>query len=465
VHASATPAPWTFTPGEALERWPAERPLAALVSGSSHERWGRVSVLAEPAEIHAIPWPGHGPADAARAFAELEATLRRHAWFEVKDAPEASAPSEAPRATAATLAAEGLWIVALAYEWGALAEPTAMPGHRPPPDGWPLAVLAWCPAPLVHDHAERRWHAHPAARALGAALAAGPSDAPRTAAPGAAVADLEADRPRAEFERAVARAVEWIHAGDMYQANIAQRFSARWSGSPRAVARAAFHAGAPRYGAYLETPTHALASMSPELFLRVAADGGAVTRPIKGTRAAHEAPEALLASAKDAAELHMIVDLMRNDLGRLARVGSVRVVEARGVEAHATVLHAVAEVAATLRPGTALPEILRAMWPPGSVTGAPKVRALQAIDALEPVARGPYCGGIGAVSRRMLALNVGIRTICMHRAAPGAAHGTLRYSAGCGIVADSVPAREYEESLHKTAVMVRVAHALRPREP
>lgn len=501
VAPNASPATWTLTPGQMFERWPVERPLAALLTGTPHERWGRLSILAEPAEVHTIPWCGHAPEDAARAFAELEATLRRHAWFEVRDEVDAQcgagagapdngdvrAGDEAQADAPETLASEGLWMLALAYEWGALVEPTAMPRHRPPPDGWPLAVLAWCPAPLVYAHRDRRWHAQPAALALGRALAeqravvavdaihgarGGPlpgargapvSGADKTPASGAGavISGLEGDHPRGDFERAVATAVELIHAGDMYQANIAQRFSARWTGTPRAVASAAFRAGAPRYGAYLETGTHALASMSPELFLHATASGAAITRPIKGTRAAHEPPEALMASAKDAAELHMIVDLMRNDLGRLARAGSVRVADARRVEPHATVLHAVADVTATLRPGTALPDVLRAMWPPGSVTGAPKVRALQAIDALEPVARGPYCGGIGALSRSMLALNVGIRTICMHRDAPGAAGGTLRYSAGCGIVAESVPAKEYEESLHKTAVMVHVAHALR----
>jgi para-aminobenzoate synthetase/4-amino-4-deoxychorismate lyase len=257
----------------------------------------------------------------------------------------------------------------------------------------------------------------------------------------------------------VAEAVSLVHAGDVFQANIAQRFSARWQGARRAIMRAALGAARPRYGAWIESPGHALASMSPELFLEVdRRSGRAVTRPVKGTRPAHESPAALAASEKDAAELHMIVDLMRNDLGRVAAPGSVRVDVARAIESHETVLHGVAEVSATLRPGTGPVELLRASFPPGSVTGAPKVRAMQVIDALEPCPRGPYCGAVGLLSPDRIALNVAIRTIALSGASPGG--GTLRYSAGCGIVADSVPRAEYEESLHKSAVLLRTAHAL-----
>jgi anthranilate/para-aminobenzoate synthase component I len=136
----------------------------------------------------------------------------------------------------------------------------------------------------------------------------------------------------------------------------------------------------------------------------------------------------------------------------------VRVDVARAIESHETVLHGVAEVSATLRPGTGPVELLRASFPPGSVTGAPKVRAMQVIDALEPCPRGPYCGAVGLLSPDRIALNVAIRTITLSGASPGG--GTLRYSAGCGIVADSVPRAEYEESLHKSAVLLRTAHAL-----
>jgi anthranilate/para-aminobenzoate synthase component I len=257
----------------------------------------------------------------------------------------------------------------------------------------------------------------------------------------------------------VSETVELIRAGDIFQANVAQRFSARWSGSPRAVLRAALRAARPRYGAYLEAGPHALVGMSPELFVDVDRRAGTATsRPIKGTRAFHEDPAELLSSAKDAAELHMIVDLMRNDLGRVAAPAGVEVRVPREVESHETVHHCVAEVAARLRPGTRPIDVLRAAFPPGSVTGAPKVRAMQVIDALEPSPRGAYCGAVGVISPGRMELNVAIRTISLARGAGG--EGTLRYSAGCGIVADSDPRQEYEESLHKSAVLLRTVHAL-----
>ena len=190
------------------------------------------------------------------------------------------------------------------------------------------------------------------------------------------------------------------------------------------------------------------------------AAGTATSRPIKGTRAFHEDPAELLASAKDAAELHMIVDLVRNDLGRVARPGGVEVRVPREVESHETVHHCVSEVHAVLRPGTRPADLLRAAFPPGSVTGAPKVRAMQVIDELEPCARGMYCGAVGVISPDRMELNVAIRTITLARGDGDALPGMLRYSAGCGIVAESDPRHEYEESIHKAAVLVRTAHAL-----
>jgi anthranilate/para-aminobenzoate synthase component I len=154
----------------------------------------------------------------------------------------------------------------------------------------------------------------------------------------------------------------------------------------------------------------------------------------------------------------MIVDLMRNDLGRACVPGSVQVTSSRELERHETVHHAAAEIRGTLRPGTCLVDLLRATFPPGSVTGAPKVRAMQVIDELEPCARGPYCGAIGLVSPGRIALNVAIRTIAL--AGTDGGSGALRYLAGCGIVAESDPRHEHEESLHKSAVLVRTALAV-----
>lgn len=410
-------------PQDAIDAWPDDRPLAALVTGAPDARWGRWSMVASPSRSVAA-------FTHADAVAAIEEASRDGGW----------------------------WAVSLAYELGAAFEPRALPRARVPDDGWPLATLVRCDDRAMYDHSSGEWTFAGRGEAL---LADAAARAARGEPPArAAVRGLEPDIARAEYERMVARAVEYVLAGDIFQANVAQRFTARWDGSPRAVLSAALRASRPRYGAYLEEGPRALVSMSPELFLEVdRAAGTAVSRPIKGTRAAHEDPSSLLASAKDAAELHMIVDLVRNDLGRVALPGGVEVRVARAIESHETVHHCVAEVAARLRPGTTPLDLLHASFPPGSVTGAPKVRAMQVIDELEPCPRGAYCGAVGLVAPGRMSLNVAIRTISLVRGQAGA-DGTLRYSAGCGIVADSGPREEYEESLHKAAVLVRTAHAL-----
>jgi para-aminobenzoate synthetase component 1 len=195
--------------------------------------------------------------------------------------------------------------------------------------------------------------------------------------------------------------------------------------------------------------------MSPELFLHLDREGRVVTRPIKGTRPAGADPAEFLGSAKDAAELHMIVDLMRNDLARACRPGSVRVRQARAAEPHATVLHGVAEIEGELRPEATLGELLAATFPPGSITGAPKVRAMQVIRELESFDRGPYCGAIGLLGADgSLSLNVAIRTATL-RGSPQA--WRVRYAAGCGVVSDSDPAEEVRETHAKAAVLLRAA--------
>jgi len=198
--------------------------------------------------------------------------------------------------------------------------------------------------------------------------------------------------------------------------------------------------------------------MSPELFLHLDRDGRVVTRPIKGTRPAGADTGEFLRSEKDAAELHMIVDLMRNDLARACRAGSVRVREARAAEPHATVLHGVAEVEGLLRGGADAADLVAATFPPGSITGAPKVRAMQVIRELEAFDRGPCFGAIGLLGADgSLALNVAIRTATLRADADG---WRVRYAAGCGIVSDSVPDEEVRETHAKAAVLLRAAEPL-----
>jgi anthranilate/para-aminobenzoate synthase component I len=260
---------------------------------------------------------------------------------------------------------------------------------------------------------------------------------------------------------AVGRTLEDIRAGDIFQANIAQRLSAPITGSIRALAARALARSDAWYGAVLELDDgRAIVSMSPELFLELDGARGAVcTRPIKGTRPSDVDAGELAGSTKDAAELHMIVDLMRNDLGRVCRFGSIEVPSGRTIETHGTVHHGVGEVRGRLRPGTSVGGLLRATFPPGSVTGAPKIRAMQIIDELEPVPRGPYCGAIGFVSDHGDAcFSVAIRTMVLTGRtgapdAPGAFDGVVDYGVGGGIVADSEPLAEYRESLDKAAVL------------
>jgi anthranilate/para-aminobenzoate synthase component I len=348
---------------------------------------------------------------------------------------------------------DGGWILQCSYELGAALEPAtrAVAQHA---SAWPLAQAAPILAAAVHDARSDRWFRvggpHPAwslvERAMGAP---------------ASPQEFRLDHPHPvsddqTYAALVARTVQLIHDGDLFQANVARLWRACGRGSLRAFAQAALAASHARYGAWLETPAGCVASMSPELFLRLAPDGAVVTRPIKGTRPAGSDAGEFLRSAKDAAELHMIVDLMRNDLARVCAPGSVQVRQSRVAEPHATVLHGVAEVEGRLRAGLGAADLLAATFPPGSVTGAPKVRAMQVIRELESFDRGPYCGAIGLLGADgSLSLNVAIRTATLRPAGENAWH--MDYAAGCGIVSDSDPMEEARETHAKAAVLLRAA--------
>ena len=276
---------------------------------------------------------------------------------------------------------------------------------------------------------------------------------------------LEAPRParydpprwnfsRAGYEAAVRRAIDYVAAGDVFQVNLSQRCTLGLREPVEAVYGRLLADAPAAYGALLDYGTHALVCNSPELFLRVTPLPGGrrrvVTRPIKGTRPrAPGMAEQLRASAKDEAELNMIVDLERNDLGRVCEIGTVKVTEPRTIEAHPTVYHGVATVEGLLRPGVTFVDLLRAAFPGGSVTGAPKIRAMGVIDELEPVRRGPYCGAIGYLaSGGTVELNVAIRTMIV------TPDGLVHVPVGGGIVADSDPAAEYEETRVKARAML-----------
>jgi para-aminobenzoate synthetase component 1 len=247
---------------------------------------------------------------------------------------------------------------------------------------------------------------------------------------------------RQQFCDAVRRAKEYIAAGDIYQVNLSQRFQCEVAASAPEVYLALRDANPAPYCAYLDIGDAQILSSSPECFLKIN-DRHVVTRPIKGTRPRSADPSELLASPKDNAELLMITDLERNDLGRVCEFGSVRVAELKCVETFATVHHLVSTVEGTLRPDVHHVDCVRACFPGGSITGAPKIRAMQIIDELEPHARGVYCGAIGYFGPNGEShFNIAIRTVVQQGS-------RLTFHAGGGIVADSDPDAEYEETLAK----------------
>jgi para-aminobenzoate synthetase component 1 len=260
---------------------------------------------------------------------------------------------------------------------------------------------------------------------------------------------------RRGYLRAVRRAIDYVHAGDCFQVNLAQRLLCPARLPPLELYRRLRQRNPAPFAGYLDLGDFVIASASPERFVRTL-DGRVQTRPIKGTRPRGATPEEdqmraaeLLASAKDRAENVMIVDLMRNDLGRVCRFGSVRVEALCRLESYRTVHHLVSEVRGTLRPGLGPVDLLRAAFPGGSVTGAPKVRAMEIIAELEPVARGPYCGSLGYVGfDGAMDTSILIRTFT-------AGKGWVQFPVGGGIVADSDPESEYAETLHKAEGLLR----------
>jgi para-aminobenzoate synthetase component 1 len=261
-------------------------------------------------------------------------------------------------------------------------------------------------------------------------------------------------RLRSSFSRdaylaAVERCLEYIRAGDVFQVNLAQVFTVAHDDAPSTIWSRLQAATPATYGAFLNFGEIDLICNSPELFLHVTPDRRVVTRPIKGTRPRLPGMDVELRdSAKDQAELNMIVDLERNDLGRVCEVGSVKVTQPRTIEAHPTVYHGVATVEGALRPNVTFVDLLRATFPGGSITGAPKIRAMEIIDELEPVRRGPYCGAIGYLAADgTMEFNVAIRTMI-------AKAGLVHIPVGGGIVADSDPAAEYEETRVKAKAML-----------
>ncbi len=324
----------------------------------------------------------------------------------------------------------------------------ALPGHAQAVTALPACRLGLYDWALIEDHHTRQ-----------AWLVATPERRVKVLAWLAEAPDVEdafqlreaftAELDRAAYGERFRRVQRYIHAGDCYQINLAQRFSAAYSGSAWQAYLRLRHATPTPFAGYLAWGDKAVLSVSPERFLAVA-DGRVETRPIKGTRARGATPAEdralasdLQTSAKDRAENVMIVDLLRNDLGRVCRPGSVRVPQLCGLESYANVHHLVSVVSGELLDEHTPLDLLAAAFPGGSITGAPKVRAMQIIDELEPSRRSLYCGSLGYVDvRGRMDTSIAIRSVV-------ADAGRLHIWGGGGLVADSDEEAEYQETLAK----------------
>ena len=441
-----------------------------LDSAASTTRLGRYSFLtADPIDV--IRSKGSGS-----ALDEVRSRLASHAAVPVSGLPPF----------------QGGVAGYIAYDWGLTLE--RLPAPRYDDLALPDMVLGVYDWVLAWDHvASRAWlistgmpettaalravRAADRARAVRELLAAGrirsdgvgpvlldrPVPLPGPFAPSHPVEDpwwdpafeLRSSFTRSAYLEAVRRVREYIFAGDIFQANLSQRFEAPIRESSWAFYTRLRSRNAAPFAAFFETPEVDVISASPERFLRVDRNGFVETRPIKGTRPRGVGPEhdaalgqALAESAKDRAENLMIVDLMRNDLSRVCAPRTVRVSELFSLERYATVHHLVSTVVGQLEPGHDALHLLRAAFPGGSITGAPKLRAMEIIAELEPSQRGVYCGSIGYWSvTGELDTNIAIRTAV-------ARDGRVYFSAGGGIVADSDPEDEYRETLDKARALI-----------
>lgn len=469
--AAYEPVSGAPSPADVLARWPEDVPVAALWSAQDASegagRWSRWTLIGVPGERTSI--------DNAETLAKLGRGELAVGGRSARD--DSTATSEPVPFAGATLAV-------LTYELGRELEPAVRVGgpgnaERRDPHGWGLGVLFDFPTAYVHDGRTGRWFCAgrdvASTRALpaweGLARPSAETSEAREACEALAwslrmldAADAHAAQARARsaFVAGVDRVRAYIHAGDAYQVNLAHVLRASVHGARRVLTRAMLERARPWYGAYIEDGPRALVSVSPELLVQVDEHGLAVTRPIKGSRPDVPGARAELSeSEKEAAELAMIVDLMRNDLGRVCEPGSVRVPEWRTLERHAgggdqgdasAILHGVATITGRVRPGLGVAELVRAVFPGGSVTGAPKVRAMQIIEELEPEARGPYCGSVGLMhDDGRVSLNIAIRTASLLDVGRGEID--VRFGVGAGIVSDSVSELEFDETMHKARVL------------
>ena len=388
---------------------------------------------------------------------------------------EQTLPVEAPASHASHLPFRtGAAIGFLSYELGRFMEPFARRSKQEP--GLPDLQFFFFDALLAHDHGmNRTWaivrNQPPAEKRLQSTLdriqQAGLEGSGLRSARQPGSETWTSSLTYEDYEAAVRKARRYIADGEIYQVNLSQQLWCRCSMTAAQLYRELRRTGASPFGAYLQGRHWAVLSLSPERFLRYWPGQGRIqTRPIKGTRPRGASPEedqelrqALLQSPKDAAEHVMIVDLERNDLGRLAGYGTVRVSDFRRLETFPTVHHLTSTVEARLRADCRLEDLLQATFPGGSITGTPKVRAMQVIDELEPRPRSVYTGSIGYLAfDGNLDLNIAIRTLILK-------DGWACYSTGGAIVADSRADDEYLETLHKARPFLSALDLGEPSRP
>jgi para-aminobenzoate synthetase component I len=329
--------------------------------------------------------------------------------------------------------------------------------------GLPDLLLLWPRRILLHDRQTRRLHGV-IVRCDGDARATEsetwPLEPSESSPPLLGTGPLESNFTRAAYLQSVARVRHYIREGDVYQVNLSQRFTFPFEGDPYQLWCALFQMNPAPFYAFVNAGDHQILSTSMERFLYRRQDA-IETRPIKGTRkrganAAEDQAlkDELCTDPKDDAELSMIVDLLRNDLGRVCEPRSIRVVEHKRLESYQNVHHLVSIVRGILRPGTTYGDILRSTFPGGSITGCPKIRAMEIIDELEPCVRHIYTGSIGYLGwQGNMDLNIAIRTALVQ-------HNRCHFSVGGGIVHDSSEEAEYEETLHKGRTLFHLIERL-----
>ncbi|QDU33656.1 Aminodeoxychorismate synthase component 1 [Poriferisphaera corsica] len=454
---------------DVVRGWPAERRLLVLSSGRFDKRWARRCVVATADE-------GWGFVEDEMRSGEGERGAGRHVWMREGEVAEVLEGNEDDPFSGLRdvmcgekgPTEQGIWMGYLGYELGRWVEDLPSTGARD--RGWEAGVMHRCSGWLVYEMNEDGGGEWYGCGDWKEDLPGWVKDVFECGDDGEnrgkeyEVGEFVGDVDRNGHEANVRKALDYIEAGDVFEVNVAQRFSAAFKGGlkgSRGLYLDMLDASPSWYGGYMECLTadrskRVLVSMSPELFLEVGLDdelkeGGIVTRPIKGTRPASVCPSELADSVKDWAELNMVVDMMRNDLGRVCRYGSVRVLNGREIETHPTVHHGVATIVGRLREECDVADLLRAAMPGGSITGAPKVRAMEIIEELEGARRCAYTGAMGMIGGDQMLLNIAIRTAMIEMDEGG--EGLLDYWVGGGIVADSVPREEYEETLDKMAAM------------